>query len=79
MALTNYLLQTVLGTALVATFNAVRGERVSVFWMMLITFAVWVLQLGWSRPWMHYFEYGPVEWLWRSATYRRVQPFRSVR
>jgi len=79
MALTNYLLQTVLGTALVAMFNEVRGERVSVFWMMLITFAVWALQLGWSRKWMHRFEYGPVEWLWRSATYRRVQPFRSVR
>ena len=78
MALTNYLLQTGLGTALVAICNEVRGERVSVFWMMLITFAVWALQLGWSEPWMRRFEYGPVEWLWRSATYRRIQPFKSV-
>ena len=28
--------------------------------------------------WMRRFEYGPVEWLWRSATYRRIQPFKSV-
>ena len=59
MALTNYLLQTGLGATLVAICNEVRGERVSVFWMMLITFAVWALQLGWSKPWMRRFDTVP--------------------
>ena len=27
--------------------------------------------------WLKYFNYGPVEWLWRSATYKKWQPFRK--
>jgi len=76
MALTNYLLQTVLGTIFVTGINEVRGERLTVVWMMIITLVVWMLQLSWSKPWMERFEYGPVELLWRSLTYGKAQPFK---
>ena len=76
MALTNYLLQTVLGTIFVTGINEVRGERLTVVWMMIITLVVWMLQLSWSKPWMERFEYGPVEWLWRSLTYGKAQRFK---
>ena len=76
MALTNYLMQTVLGTVMLGWLNEVRGERVTVVWMMGVMLAIWVMQLGWSVPWMRAFRFGPAEWLWRSATYRRAQPFR---
>jgi uncharacterized protein len=77
MALTNYLLQTVLGIAVIGALNEVRGERVTAFWMMVAMLAIWALQLSWSVPWMRVYRFGPAEWLWRTATYRRVQPFRS--
>ncbi|AKH42521.1 uncharacterized protein FHS61_000291 [Altererythrobacter atlanticus] len=32
----------------------------------------WVLMLGWSRPWLARFRYGPLEWLWRCLTYGRL-------
>ena len=38
----------------------------------------WALQLWWSRAWLTRFRYGPVEWLWRSATYRKRQPLHIV-
>ena len=38
--------------------------------------AVWALQLLWSPVWLKYFRFGPFEWLWRVATYRRMQPLR---
>lgn len=76
MALTNYLFQTVMGTVSVASINEVRGERLTVVWMMLVTVVVWVLQLSWSKPWMERFEYGPIEWLWRSLTYGKAQRFK---
>lgn len=76
MALTNYLLQTVIGSILVQAVNQFRGQRLTVLWMMLITLVIWALQLSWSKPWMKRFYYGPAEWLWRSLTYRKVQPFR---
>lgn len=29
----------------------------------------WALMLGWSKPWLDRFRYGPLEWLWRCLTY----------
>jgi uncharacterized protein len=26
--------------------------------------------------WLRHFRYGPLEWVWRSLTYKRVQPMR---
>ena len=77
MALTNYLMQTVFGMLSIGALNHVRGERVTAFWMMLATFAIWAVQLAWSAPWLRAFRFGPAEWAWRSATYRRVQRFRA--
>lgn len=77
MALTNYLMQTVLGIIIIETMNEIKGERVSAFWMMIAMFIIWTIQLSWSSPWMKKFRFGPVEWLWRTATYLKVQPFRN--
>jgi uncharacterized protein len=44
-----------------------------------VVLAVWAVQLAWSKPWLEHFRYGPVEWLWRSATYGRLQPMRIAR
>ena len=77
MALTNYLMQTVLGMLSIGALNHLRGERVTAFWMMLATFTIGAVQLAWSAPWLRAFRFGPAEWAWRSATYRRVQRFRA--
>ncbi len=76
MALTNYLMQTVLGMGLIGLLNEVRGERVTAFWMMVAMLAIWAVQLAWSGRWLRAFQFGPVEWAWRSATYRNLQPMR---
>ena len=57
--------------------NEIKGERVTAFWMMTAMFIIWIIQLSWSSPWMIKFRFGPVEWLWRTATYLKVQPFRN--
>jgi uncharacterized protein len=36
----------------------------------------WALMLGWSAPWLARFRQGPLEWLWRSLTERRILPIR---
>lgn len=36
---------------------------------------VWALMLLWSYPWINRFRYGPAEWIWRSLTLLRPQPF----
>lgn len=34
--------------------------------------AMWLVMLAWSKPWLAHFRYGPLEWLWRCATYGRI-------
>lgn len=37
---------------------------------------VWALNLTWSSIWLRPFQFGPVEWVWRSLTYWHKQPMR---
>ena len=46
-------------------------------WLAVFIVAVWALQLAWSEPWLARFRYGPFEWAWRCATYRRRQALRA--
>jgi uncharacterized protein len=39
-------------------------------------FAVWIFQLIFSSIWLKYFRFGPFEWVWRSLTYWKKQPWR---
>ena len=76
MALTNYLSQTVLGvlflTLLLTNFPVNRTG------ILIFCVAVWALQLWWSQAWLSRFRFGPAEWLWRVATYRRGQQLRRM-
>lgn len=74
MALTNYLSQTIIGVIVLRVLlGDVDLTRTAILGFVL---AVWALQLVWSPAWLRYFRFGPFEWLWRVATYRRMQPLR---
>ncbi len=75
MALTNYLTQTVLGV-LVLTVLLGDNDAVNRSALLLFVALVWGLQVWWSQVWLLRFRYGPAEWVWRIATYRRMQPLR---
>ena len=76
MALTNYLSQTVLGVLILTLL--LDGFSIGRAGLLLFVLAVWALQLWWSQAWMQRFRFGPAEWLWRVATYRKDQPLRRV-
>lgn len=76
MALTNYISQTLITTTifvLLAQFG--RWERHQLYYL---AFAIWAFQLVISPIWLRHFYFGPMEWLWRSLTYLRRQPFRRA-
>ncbi|MFI6602543.1 DUF418 domain-containing protein [Nonomuraea sp. NPDC050536] len=72
MALTNYLS----ATALVLTIAHLDGRPQEWSWptVYLITGGTLVLQWAWSTLWLRYNLYGPLEWLWRWATWLRRPP-----
>jgi uncharacterized protein len=38
--------------------------------------AMWIFNMAFSSIWLRYFEFGPLEWIWRSLTYWKRQPMR---
>ncbi len=42
--------------------------------LYVVVALAWVIMLAWSKPWLDRYRYGPLEWLWRSMTYRTVFP-----
>lgn len=80
MGLTNYEMQSITGCLIFSAwaFGSIFGSwgTTEVFALGLVVYTV---QLIISKYWLKYFLYGPLEWLWRSATYMKSQPFRRYR
>ncbi|MCB0675020.1 MAG: DUF418 domain-containing protein, partial [Saprospiraceae bacterium] len=38
-------------------------------YVMMIGLGVYIVQIIFSKTWLRYFKYGPMEWLWRKLTY----------
>ena len=78
MAFTNYLLHTIICTTIFYGHGLGYFGSVERTGQILIVFAVWAFQLIVSPIWLRYYRFGPFEWLWRSLTYGRPQPFRRA-
>ena len=77
MALTNYVMHSVFamfiftgaGFGLFGTFLR--------FELLYIVFAIWIFQLILSPIWLKYYQYGPLEWIWRNLSYLKKHPFKK--
>jgi len=78
LALSNYIFQTVAATTIfygtgLGLFGSV--ERTG---QIAIVVAIWAVQLLGSPIWLRFFQFGPLEWVWRSLTYGAAQPMRRA-
>lgn len=69
MALTNYLMQSLIGTLLFYGYGAGLAGRIDRVGQLLVVIGVFALQIALSHWWLRRFRFGPAEWLWRAATY----------
>lgn len=76
MALTNYLMHSVILTTVFYGYGLGLYGRIPRLWQMVFVVAVLVLQLWISPWWLRHYRFGPVEWLWRSLSYWQRQPMR---
>lgn len=76
MALTNYVMQSLIGTFIF--FGWGLGKIGA--WGAAINFGLaivlYILQVQFSKWWLKRYQYGPLEWLWRSGTQLRWAPLR---
>ena len=77
MALSNYLAQTLICTTLFYGHGFGLFGRVERWQQLLIALSILTAQMIISVLWLRPFRYGPMEWLWRSLTYRRMQSMRE--
>src|SRR5262249_44159964 len=75
MALSNYLLQSVICTTIFYGHGLGLFGRVDRAWQLAIVVGVWVFQLAASSLWLSYFSVGPVEWLTRWFVFGRRPGF----
>jgi uncharacterized protein len=76
-ALSNYVAQSLICNILFLSYGFALygrfGPGTVVPWAVAIAVALRVLSVWWTRR----FQHGPLEWLWRTLSYGRLQPFRA--
>jgi uncharacterized protein len=76
MALSNYLLQSLVLTTVFYAYGLGCYGRLRLHWGLVLSATLWLAQLPLSRWWLTRFRFGPAEWLWRTLTYGEVQKMR---
>ncbi len=71
MALSNYLLQTIICVFIFYGYGFGWFARVSASTATLMALGIFLFQILLSALWLKYFSYGPMEWIWRQLTYGR--------
>ena len=79
MALTNYLTQTAIGLIVFLGIGFDQAGLWSIQSLYLFVGAVFLCQIIFSNLWLSRFQYGPLEWIWRTLTYGQMPGMLSRR
>jgi uncharacterized protein len=74
LALSTYLLETIIATAVMYWWGLGKFGTVARPWQLGFVVVVYAGLMVFSTVWLRCFRIGPFEWLWRSLTYLRPQP-----
>lgn len=78
MAFTNYLVTSLVMTSIFYGYGLGLYGSIGRTALYLFCFAMWAAMLLWSKPWLDRFQYGPLEWIWRSLSRWQIQPMRKA-
>jgi uncharacterized protein len=73
MALTNYLMQSVIHTYIFCSYGYALHREITAVQGVALAVVIYLGQVGYSVFWFGFFRFGPMEWLWRVLTYGRVR------
>lgn len=76
MSLTNYLFQSIISFMFFYGVGFGLYGDISPLGSVLFVLVIYSLQVFASRWWLNKFRYGPIEWVWRSLTYKKKQPLK---
>jgi uncharacterized protein len=73
MAFTNYMSHSIIGIVVFHNIGFGYMQQLGIFALTIFAAAVFIAQIIISTIWLRFFEFGPVEWVWRSLTYGKMQ------
>ena len=79
MALTNYIMHSVIAMFFFTGAGLGMFGKLQRHELLYVVFSIWIFQLIISPIWLKYFEFGPIEWLWRNLSYQKMHPFRKTK
>jgi len=77
MAFTNYIMHSIICNIIFLGYGFSMYGKLQRFELYYIVAGIWILQLILSPIWLKFFRFGPLEWVWRSLTYWKMQPMRK--
>lgn len=78
MAMSFYILQTLVCTFIFYGFGAGLFAQFTLSQLLLFAVIFWLVQILLAQCWLRYFYLGPLEYLWRYLAYRESQPWRRI-
>ena len=79
MAFTNYILTSLVCQWLFMWNPWALYGKLTYLQHHLLMSCIWVLNIAASLLWLRAFQFGPLEWVWRSLIYWKLQPMRRYR
>ena len=76
MALTNYIMTSVIVGIVFFGYGFGLFGQLARHQLYYVVAGIWAFELIMSTIWLQFFQFGPLEWLWRSLTYNKRQPMR---
>ncbi len=76
MALTNYILQSVICTFFFYGYGFANFGRLGQWQLYFILAEMIIVQVAFSVFWLRYYNMGPMEWLWKCLIYRKKLPWK---
>ena len=77
MALTNYITQSIIGVAIFYGMGFGIFGQLERYEQLGVVVGIWMIQISWSKPWLKNYKFGPLEWIWRSLTYGKIQNMKA--
>ena len=74
MAFTNYIMHSIVAYIIFYGIGFGWMEQLGPLAWASFGVILFVFQMLVSNIWLCYFKFGPIEWLWRSMTYQKIQP-----
>ena len=78
MSVTNYMMQSIMGVYIFYGFGLGLAKQ-SFLICFLIEVVLCFFQIAYSNWWIKRFNYGPVEWLWRTLTWFKKVPMKRLK